>query len=266
MIVLIVAPMRIERRFQHHHLRQRNDSDQVVALRRGEQRLELLQLRHGAVDAQLTAVNLHHRRDARLVKIDAETLRPFGQLRRQGFAADKVQHQLLTQTTVLRQHMQQPRLLQHHLRRHADQLAVVAQRDRIAGQSNHPDDFTVNAQRQIDAWPHAVQMFRHRLVDVHYPPLRQHQQRAFVQFANTLAIAAADNAPARIHHVDITVNNLHGARHDILREARIKMIGCHLLIPTESRRDSIRMAAEPGIVQMHRARGGFTGFAALVTL
>ena len=190
--------------------------------------MQLLKLRHRAVDAELTAVNLDHRHHARLIEIDAETLRPLSELRRQAFAADKVQHQLLAQTAVLRQHMQQSGLLQHHLRRHADQLAVVAQRDGIAGQANHPYDLAIDAQRQIDAWPHAVQMFRHRLVDVHHAPLGEHQQRAFVQFANTLAIAAANDAAARIHHVDIAVNNLHGARHDILRKARIEMIGCHL--------------------------------------
>ena len=76
-----------------------------------------------------------------------------------------------------------------------------------------------------------MQVFRYRIVDIHDPPLRKHQQRTFVQFPNTLAIAAANNAPAGIHYVDIGINNAHGARHDILRHFGIKMPASHVTLP-----------------------------------
>ncbi len=126
--------------------------------------------------------------------------------------------------------MQQPGLLQHHLRSHADQLAIMPQRQRLAGQADHPDDVTINAQRQVNARPHAMEMFSHGLVDVDNASLREHQQRTFVQLPNTFPVTAADNPAPRIHHVDIAVNNFHGARHDILCQPGIKMIGSHPLL------------------------------------
>ena len=67
MIVRIPAAKRIERRFEHHHLRQRDDRHQVIALRRRQCILRLLQLGHRAVYAQLAAVDLNDRHHARLV-------------------------------------------------------------------------------------------------------------------------------------------------------------------------------------------------------
>ena len=76
-----------------------------------------------------------------------------------------------------------------------------------------------------------MQVFRNRIVDINHAPLGEHQQRAFVQFPNTLAIATANNAPAGIHYVDIGINDAHGARHNILRHFGIKMPASHRTLP-----------------------------------
>ena len=67
MIVGIPAAERIERRFEDHHFRQRNDRHQVIALRRRQRILQLLQLGHRAVHAKLAAIDLNDRHHARLV-------------------------------------------------------------------------------------------------------------------------------------------------------------------------------------------------------
>ena len=61
------------------------------------------------------------------------------------FRLNQVHRQLFAQAAVLRKEMHQPRLLQHHLCRHAHQLAIFPQRLRLAGQADHPDDFTFEA-------------------------------------------------------------------------------------------------------------------------
>ncbi len=144
---------------------------------------------------------------------------------------NQIHHQLFTQAAVLGKQMHQTRLLQHHLRRHADQLAVFTQRFRIAGQTDNANNLSFQTQRQVDPLTDPVQMFRHGVIDVDHAPLREHQQRPFVQFPNTLTIAAADNAPAGIHYVDIGINDAHGSRHDILRHFGIKMPASHITLP-----------------------------------
>ena len=126
--------------------------------------------------------------------------------------------------------MHQARLLQHHFRRHADQLAVFTQGFRFARQANDANNFPFQTQRQVDPLTHAVQVFCYRIIDINHATLREHQQGSFVQFPNTLAIAAANNAPAGIHYVDIGINDAHGARHDILRHFGIKMPASHVTL------------------------------------
>ena len=147
------------------------------------------------------------------------------------FRLNQVHHQLFAQTAVLRQEMHQSRLLQHHLSRHAHQLAIFSQRLRLAGQADHPDDLPLQAQRQVNPLAHPVEMASHRIVDIHHPPLGKHQQRAFVQFTNPFPIAAADNPPAGIHHVDVGIDDAHRPRHNILRHFGIKMPASHVILP-----------------------------------
>ena len=92
MIVRIPAAKRIERRFEHHHLRQRDDRHQVIALRRRQRILQLLQFGHRAVHAKLSAIDLNDRYHARLVEIDPQTLGPFAERRRMLFSLNKVHH------------------------------------------------------------------------------------------------------------------------------------------------------------------------------
>ena len=127
MIVGIPAAERIERWFEDHHFSQRNDRHQVIALRRRQRILQLLQLGHRAVHAKLAAIDLNDRHHARLVEIDPQTLRPFAERRRMLFRLNKVHHQLFTQAAVLGKQVHQARLLQHHLCRHTDQLTVFSQ-------------------------------------------------------------------------------------------------------------------------------------------
>ena len=147
------------------------------------------------------------------------------------FRLNQVHHQLFAQTAVLRQEMHQSRLLQHHLSRHAHQLAIFSQRLRLAGQADHPDDLPLQAQRQVNPLANPVQMASDRVVDIHHPPLGEDQQRAFVQFTNPFPIAAADNPPAGIHHVDVGIDDAHRPRHNILRHFGIKMPASHVVLP-----------------------------------
>ncbi len=144
---------------------------------------------------------------------------------------DQVHHQLLAQAAILGQEMHQAGLLQHHLSGHAHQFAILTQRLRLAGQADHPDNLSFQTQRQVDPLAYAVQVTSHRVVDIHHASLREHQQRTFVQFPNTLPIAAANNAPARIHYVDVGIDYAHGARNDILRHFGIKMPASHVIPP-----------------------------------
>ncbi|MEQ4585069.1 MAG: hypothetical protein ABN483_15765, partial [Pantoea agglomerans] len=65
---------------------------------------------------------------------------------------------------------------------------------------------------------------------------------------------------------DIAVNNFHGARHDILCQPGIKVIGSHPLLLKKRGRNRIRMQSTQNIVQLHRARPSFAEFAASITL
>ncbi|MNL44793.1 hypothetical protein D3C87_1673900 [compost metagenome] len=147
------------------------------------------------------------------------------------FSLNQVHHQLFAQATVLRQKMHQTRLFQHHLGGHAHQLTVFAQRFRLTRQANYANDFPLQTQRQIDALAHAMQMPRDGSVNINDASLGKHQQRAFVQFTNTLPIAAADNSPTGIHYVDIGINDAHGSCHDFLRHFGIEMPASHVILP-----------------------------------
>ena len=127
--------------------------------------------------------------------------------------------------------MHQPRLFQHHLGGHTNQFPVFAQRLRFPGQTDDADDLPFETQRQVYSLTHAVQMSGNGIINIDNPPLRKHQQRPFVQFTNSLAVSAADNAPAGIHYVNIGINNAHRTRHDILRHFGIKMPASHVTLP-----------------------------------
>jgi hypothetical protein len=146
------------------------------------------------------------------------------------FGLDQVHHQLFTQAAILRQQVHQPGLLQHHLGGHAHQFAIFTQRFWLACQADNPYDFTFQAQRQVYPLTYPVQMSSNRIVDIHHAPLREHQQRAFVQFPNTFTIATANDSPTGIHYVDVRVNNAHGSCHDILRHFGIKMPASHVAL------------------------------------
>ena len=98
---------------------------------------------------------------------------------------------------------------------------------RLAGKADNANDFAFQTQRQVYPLSYTVQVTCNRIVDIDHPPLRKHQQCAFVQFTNTFAIAAADYPPTGIHYVDIGINDAHGTRHDILRHFGIKMPTSH---------------------------------------
>lgn len=91
-----------------------------------------------------------------------------------------------------------------------------------------------------------------RVVDIHHPPLGEDQQRAFVQFTNPFPIAAADDPPAGIHHVDIGIDDAHGPRHNILRHFGIKMPASHVVPPLlgtsikSHRRAALCICTKPG--------------------
>ena len=100
-----------------------------------------------AVYAKLTAIDLDHRHHARLIEVDPQALRPFAECRRKLFRLNKVHHQLFAQAAVLGEQMHQARLLQHHFRRHTDQLAIFTQGLRLAGQADNPHNLAFKAQR-----------------------------------------------------------------------------------------------------------------------
>ncbi|MNR02116.1 hypothetical protein D3C85_1179570 [compost metagenome] len=146
-IFCVPAAKLIERRFQNHHLRQRHNRHEVIALRSSQRVLQLLQLRHRAVHAELTAVHFNDRHHARLIQVDTQTLRPFRQCRRVLFSLNQVHHQFFAQAAVLSQKMHQTRLFQHHLGGHTHQLTVFAQGFRFASQTDNADDFPFQSQR-----------------------------------------------------------------------------------------------------------------------
>nr|GME07249.1 Uncharacterised protein [Ipomoea batatas]GME07418.1 Uncharacterised protein [Ipomoea batatas] len=73
-------------------------------------------------------------------------------------------------------------------------------------------------------------MFCHSIVDIHDAPLRQHQQRALMQLPDAFPVTTANDSPTRIHHVDIAINDFHGARNNFLRQPRVEMTGITFVI------------------------------------
>ena len=114
------------------------------------------------------------------------------------------------------------RLLQHGLGRQSDQLGVLADSIRFAAQAHHAHHPAFGTQGQVDARSGIVQALRDRLVDLNCPPLRQHQQRTLVAGPEARAIAAGDDQPALVHHIDVGAQDLHRAIDDGLGERGIE--------------------------------------------
>lgn len=73
-----------------------------------------------------------------------------------------------------------------------------------------------------------------------------------MQFTNPFPIAAADNPPAGIHHVDVGIDDAHRPRHNILRHFGIKMPASHVILPLQG--TSIKESLLCCIVHMPEAR------------
>ena len=174
MIFRIPAAKGVQRGLQYHHFGQRDNGHQIITVRRGQRGLELLQLRHRAVYAQLAAIHFNHSHHARLVEIDPQTLGPLGQRRGVLFRLNQVHHQLFAQTAILGQEMHQPRLFQHHLGGHTHQFTVFTQRLRFAGQADNADDLPFQTQRQVDPLAHAVQMSGNGIINIDNAALGKH--------------------------------------------------------------------------------------------
>lgn len=131
--------------------------------------------------------------------------------------------------------IQQRRLLHHHLRRHLHQLGIGAHLGRLAGDADHPHPLIAKAERQVDAGPHALQVFGGGAVDFHHPVLRQRQHRAFMTLEQALRVAGGDDHAVAVHHVDGMADDAHRPLDDLARGGFRQKIGLseHARLPAE---------------------------------